>query len=368
MSVQSNLFINRPVRRTPSTSTFNSTNSAPPRMQPSDPHYHPAGPPRTYARSFSTLPVIPASPRESQNVYETEPPESVLKFPMPVVYPPPIEYSPFEPPQDAADEMPEHRRTSSIISRTDSVRTELTYLTADNTNSLQSRRRTMDGTSVRRRSALHQDNTDYMRGSKLNVASRFKASIETLISKSSQLSSVAAAKWTLLVLHFRQPTSMIPRDQERRPMWDINGKPSEVLFWTGFIAPWCWLVGGWMLARNGQTMLEGRSSSEKGPVLPLTSREADLRASQRRAGAPGSLWSKTKVSSAEVWASLRGGGARDGAGGWPRRLRLRGDSTTTAQRALMDPWVSRCRVAAVVSGMIILALCIVALVVLIRAL
>ena len=35
-----------------------------------------------------------------------------------------------------------------------------------------------------------------------------------------------------------------------------GSKPSEFLFWTGFIAPWCWLIGGWMLANDGYPVVE----------------------------------------------------------------------------------------------------------------
>jgi len=121
-----------------------------------------------------------------------------------------------------------------------------------------------------------------------------------------------------------------------------------------------------MLSRSGQTEVEGFSAGEKGTTLPLTSRSLGQPTDRQRGGSRASLslWERAKASSAEVFASLKGNQSHEDNEERLRELYLQGDLPS---QTFLDPWVSRCRVAAIVSGMLILALCIVALVVLIRA-
>lgn len=345
------------------------------------------GPSRSYNRSFSALPVIPASPRESQNVYEPEPMDAVLKFPLPVVYPPPIEYSPFADPDEEGIEEPRlsmaHSKTPSVLTRSESVRTELTYLTAD--GSEPSRRSRPDGAARvagRRSVVIESGVAEHDHSEKLGMAARVKASIETLMSKSSKPASATKPN---------KPASARSKAAREffsnaRSPWAIQGKPSEVLFWTGFIAPWCWLIGGWMLSRSGQTKAPGlRSGAREGPILPIhreperqqekptadsqpqqqpQEQEPNTKARRKGKGVLTFL-EHAKNSSAELLTSLRGHGAQQENASRLRPLHLRGDVMTDTR---LDRWVIRCRVAAVVSGMFILALLIVALIVLARAL
>ncbi|KAH8112367.1 hypothetical protein DFH11DRAFT_1511717 [Phellopilus nigrolimitatus] len=401
-SAQSNLFINRPVRRTPSTSTFNSAHSTAPRS-PEDTNG--TSPSRTYAnpRSFPALPVIPASPRESQNVFEPDPvPLDVsersptLTFPLPAGYPPAMEYAAFQPPEEQdLGEMtfppPRvsilHSRTPSLLSRSESVRTELTYLTAQDSAAASRRASAAPGEDIeaaRRRSPLVDGDTTLVDPStkRPSTAARLKASIDTFLKSPRKVPEAPTAesahpseKW-FAQLHANLKTHAPWR----------GGKPAEVLFWTGFLAPWCWLIGGWMLARSGHTMAEGLPSGAKeGPILPVhnpssphlqshheKSREQTPGLPSEKNGAPAastSMWEAAKNSSADLLASLRGDRAREDADSRSksRQGQIRGDVSMLVETR-MDPWVSRCRVAAVLSGMLILALCIVALIVLVRSL
>ncbi|KAH9912454.1 uncharacterized protein B0H18DRAFT_1127142 [Fomitopsis serialis] len=51
-----------------------------------------------------------------------------------------------------------------------------------------------------------------------------------------------------------------------------------VLFWLGFMGPWCWLIGGWMLTTEGELEPEFRRDADaKGAILPQAARAKALR-------------------------------------------------------------------------------------------
>jgi len=212
-------------------------------------------------------------------------------------------------------------------------------------------------------------------------------------------------------------------------------KPSELLFWAGFLAPWCWLIGGWMLRRDGhavdggynekrtvaptEALAERRGEKDTAPntrrsrntnddvdernryttatniaVVPSTrtsisdDRPDSAGAKMDSAGANkdsagekmpvaqdeakhgfSAAWESAKNSSAEILEALRGprlGDSQDTEAtlrpGLPQESRLSVMSTTR-----IDPWIARCRVAAALSGLVLLALCIAAIVELVRA-
>ncbi|OCB88292.1 hypothetical protein A7U60_g4594 [Sanghuangporus baumii] len=457
-SAQSNLFIHRSVRRTPSASTLNSGYSV--SRSPDDPNVpHSTSPSRSYgpSRTVVALPVIPASPRESQNVFEQDPislEEASKAYPMPVVYPRP-EYSEYQQQEeqdlgetlstlrfavprhltdrnvleeeDLGDGWPSrnsypHSQTPSLLARSESVRTELTYLTAQD-SAPNSRRASyvspgeLEGGRRHRLQSTDADTTLVNTSSKPSPVARLKASIDTLLSKSPKMrkspgginnSPTVDASSTLSVplklakvlSEMKLLSEQMKEEVKKGAPWsEGEGKqPAKVLFWTGFLAPWCWLIGGWMLARSGETMAEGLPRGAKEPELPLHNTSGlQLQLRQQRSreirNAPdtekqsseqqhSSIWQAAKNSSVELLDSLRG---------LPRRADQEGNvnadksvmSSKSTVRAVVlhgdvpipilitprvDPWVTRCRVAAVVSGMFILALCIVALVVLVRAL
>ncbi|KIK99551.1 hypothetical protein PAXRUDRAFT_498154 [Paxillus rubicundulus Ve08.2h10] len=121
----------------------------------------------------------------------------------------------------------------------------------------------------------------------------------------------------------------------------------QVLFWVGFIAPWCWLIGGWLVppkpsARHG---FQNGASGGSG-LLPLwTGKSTSTQgfdASKIQHGYPfvaPSVLSLTPPSYTHVVL------------------------TPKPSRGVRNPWVRRCRVAAFTSGVIIVAAFVVALVV-----
>ncbi|KAF9777517.1 hypothetical protein BJ322DRAFT_571034 [Thelephora terrestris] len=50
-----------------------------------------------------------------------------------------------------------------------------------------------------------------------------------------------------------------------------------VLFWVGFIAPWCWLVGGWMPPRGVSPEDEMKYAKLKGEASMVCKREGSTR-------------------------------------------------------------------------------------------
>lgn len=439
-SVRSNLFINRSVRRTGSTSTLNSGQSSI-SHSPEDL----STPLRVHARPYPALPVIPASPRESQNVFEAEPipfQDSSITFPpyteMQFGYPVEQDISEdlstprFANPRHLSEAYTERgqdigdassSRTPSLLARSESVRTELTYLTAQDS-----------AIGSRRASAVQGDleageTTLVDHDKKSSPIARLKASFETLLPKVRRVPgqnspvaiaasvhsiSQASTKW-LSQAHsnLKERASAPLRASTEQGDGTEKGKPAEILFWTGFLAPWCWLIGGWMLAHSGQTIIErmpnnnnnsnattsdnsdgrsatelhrqlreqrscelaglstpiGRALSEKGSKSRLAARSVN---SDRRKSSS-TLWTAAKNSSADLLASIRGDRTQEDRLSTRKLHPIALDPEAAVHhphvmQPRLDPWVTRCRVAAIVSGMFILALCIVALVVLVRSL
>ncbi|KAH7882974.1 hypothetical protein F5I97DRAFT_160243 [Phlebopus sp. FC_14] len=102
----------------------------------------------------------------------------------------------------------------------------------------------------------------------------------------------------------------------------------RMLFWFGFIAPWCWLIGGWLVASKKRQNL-GRGGS----LLPL--------------------WTGRSMQSVETVKFQHGYPFVA-----PSVLTLTPPSYTRViltpkhSRETKNPWVRRCRVAAITSGII----------------
>lgn len=434
-SVRSNLFINRSVRRTGSTSTLNSGQSLV-SHSPEDL----SSPLRIQSRPV--LPVIPASPRESQNVFEAESipfPDSSITFPTSAYtttqYAYPAEQDigeqlstpRFADPHHLSEYYREHGRdigdgssssTPSLLTRSESVRTELTYLTAQDSAAGSRRASGVPGDQEAG------DGTLVDHDKKSSPIARLKASFETLLPKVRRIPgptspvqlaasvhsvSQASTKWISQAhSNLKERASAPWRAGTEQDAGTEKGKPAEVLFWTGFLAPWCWLIGGWMLARSGETIIERQPSEATTKVDGVDAREAtDLHrqlreqrsrelaglstpigralsekgsrgrmarsvTSERRKSAS-SLWTAAKNSSADLLTSIRGDRTQEDRMSTRKLHPIALDPEAAMDQPhviqpRLDPWVTRCRVAAIISGMFILALCIVALVVLVRSL
>lgn len=120
---------------------------------------------------------------------------------------------------------------------------------------------------------------------------------------------------------------------------------ARTLFWLGFIAPWCWLIGGWLVkAKNNNSY--GRSGS----MMPLwtgkNARTVDsFKMQPLHHGYP--------FVAPSVQSLMPPSYSRGMHSAHPRGPFLMARS----------PWIRRCRVAAAVSGIVIMLLFIVALVV-----
>ncbi|KAI0717907.1 hypothetical protein C8T65DRAFT_737706 [Cerioporus squamosus] len=142
-----------------------------------------------------------------------------------------------------------------------------------------------------------------------------------------------------------------------------------VLFCVGFIMPWCWLIGGWLLTSDGEVQEE-----ERGPVLPLWHKRQTppplVKASEeeRKADTDVPAASATdknmgeKRAKASSWYPLLAPSLesltppnKDAAS--TRRLKR---CLPTTRRT--DPWIRRCRAAAAVSGILLFAACIIAII------
>ncbi|RPD61682.1 hypothetical protein L226DRAFT_395861 [Lentinus tigrinus ALCF2SS1-7] len=147
-----------------------------------------------------------------------------------------------------------------------------------------------------------------------------------------------------------------------------------ILFCVGFIMPWCWLIGGWLLTSDGEVQEE-----ERGSVLPLwhkrqtppakvvTERPLVKADGKGRADTDATAGKEVgeKKAKSSSWYPLVAPSLesltppnKDIRDTTPTR-RLKGCFRCTRRT---DPWIRKCRVAAAVSGILILAACVVAIV------
>ncbi len=159
-----------------------------------------------------------------------------------------------------------------------------------------------------------------------------------------------------------------------------------VLFWAGFVAPWCWLIGGWLLSRAGEAF----EPEGAGPLLPLWRRGSGSGRGKHVAVDCGDGYGESDHQHAAAGGVFCGGGGAHEFGGAAEHKRMQvtswyplfapsveslapstrsHGSAHKVRRHLyghgsrgVDPWIARCRVAAAVSGVFIFAGFIVAMV------
>jgi len=113
-----------------------------------------------------------------------------------------------------------------------------------------------------------------------------------------------------------------------------------VLFWVGFLAPWCWLVGGWMPPKD--TPLHENEMKEE-ELKEKVSADVDRGAtSQGREGGGLRKWVLPDPSSSF--------GATARAPSTSSTTTLCSRDVEEAKIAVVDPWVRRCRIASIVGG------------------
>lgn len=117
---------------------------------------------------------------------------------------------------------------------------------------------------------------------------------------------------------------------------------ARTLFWVGFIAPWCWLIGGWLVKakKNGK---HGRS----GNMLPLWTGKSAQTAGSFKMQPLQHGYPFVAPSAQDLMPPS-----------FSRAVHPRGPFLMAR-----SPWIRRCRIAACISGIVIMLLFIVALVV-----
>ncbi|KAH7106893.1 hypothetical protein BKA62DRAFT_667998 [Auriculariales sp. MPI-PUGE-AT-0066] len=137
-------------------------------------------------------------------------------------------------------------------------------------------------------------------------------------------------------------TAILPREPSHT---------ARLMFWVGFIAPWCWLLGGW---------LHGQLGDDKRTILPLHPSISYVQHSHRRSSRY-SQGTPTPVSTCQrSVVDPRLAGSDECLLREPSKVT---HSTLHAQKKLQsymcqvlqcaDPWVRRCRIAAIVSAILI---------------
>lgn len=158
-------------------------------------------------------------------------------------------------------------------------------------------------------------------------------------SRSSSSSSYVGRRWTTSLSFGSDLLNFQTKSRESQKS-QSQTTPACLLFWLGFVAPWCWMIGGWMLTRGGKTRAQEGSSGGRFRPLLLP------------------LWNSRKTSE----KGIEGGKVQEGytlGKGYPfvapsvdTLARSNDDHKTQSQTAPneLDPWVRRCRKASVVSG------------------
>lgn len=382
------LFINRQlnvsrIRPSPSVSSFTSTRSSPlpnsTRNGANDPTPNSTGydadadspfPPRKPLRSFSHLPIIPASPRVSRNVTEgtgTTLPYTSHKNGTQSLF----NYDDFPMPPTS-----DRNETMSLVSQSESVQTELTYLTAQ--DSIVEEARTPNDNRRSRHSAAFPLASPLRKSSKPTLSARGKASARTLLLKSRILTLPTQKLIRGLKQHVPDFTSVPTKWRNGEP------GPAEILFWMGFfLGPWCWLIGG-LPPRDGNNGANASESETQPTGIPGPSNSPLVLPLWRSGRAPAaddpglfkkamnslgiSSGSRTQVASTTLNPPSQPEVSQRSRPKPVKKIRLRGKQSLQKSSNKPDPWILRCRIAAMISAILMITVMILAIIVLSRSL
>ena len=150
-----------------------------------------------------------------------------------------------------------------------------------------------------------------------------------------------------------------------------------ILFWAGFVAPWCWLIGGWLIA-EGRWEASGkaraalplwrprkrhtytRSQRRKGKMVARDVEKAAPKEEEeevpRRGGWTSVSWNPF-APRASVLIAAQTGTSADGSAAQKEKV------VTIVKPYSAEVWVYRCRLAAVISAVMLLTALIVTLVI-----
>ena len=135
-----------------------------------------------------------------------------------------------------------------------------------------------------------------------------------------------------------------------------------LLFWAGFLAPWCWLIGGWLIA-EGRWEESGKARAALPLWRPRTKKDlekggTDVTAPRRRC--KWTSWNPFTPRASTLLATLPGGGTESEDGGAPAQKEK---VVTFVKPYSAEVWVYRCRLSAVISAVMLLTALIVTLVI-----
>ena len=142
---------------------------------------------------------------------------------------------------------------------------------------------------------------------------------------------------------------------------DTKVNSACVLFFVGFIAPWCWLIGGWYLSKGGE--MESGMSRPQTFELSSWSQKRDSKDNGSRkhsrvpSGFTAKLWNPLVANAESSKDTLPAPATSKHAYhrsqlSWDRG-RGKFTSIKVVDNTPIDPWVKRCRLAAYISGCIL---------------
>jgi hypothetical protein len=149
--------------------------------------------------------------------------------------------------------------------------------------------------------------------------------------------------------------SVCPKIRELRLR--ISATPACWLFWAGFVAPWCWMIGGWYYTIRGPAAPPSGKDGKKELLLPMW-------VTDKRGGEGGRVTEKDGVSRGPClgYPFVTPPGADKN--GSKTSVSSRTPPTIRAKKPrVLDPWIFRCRTAALTSGVAIIMAFVVAFIV-----
>jgi hypothetical protein len=169
------------------------------------------------------------------------------------------------------------------------------------------------------------------------------ASITSRARTTSTVSESLARNWRRSGQYCGNAMASFPKLRESRFHKTIT--PACWMFWLGFVAPWCWILGGWYFTIRGETRPASSRTTRKKLPLPSWIMEKKVTGgaelSEKEAALNG-IWFgypyvTPSVNSLPLHSSVR-------------------TAKQTPTPSVLDPWIFRCRFAAwTMAGLLIIA-------------
>ncbi|KAL4250993.1 hypothetical protein ABKN59_006577 [Abortiporus biennis] len=133
------------------------------------------------------------------------------------------------------------------------------------------------------------------------------------------------------------------------PKKNNNINSACILFWVGFIAPWCWLIGGWYLSTSGEMKPSGQFLDSVRLRWPRDKKHGSLSTTNPYLSTTRTIgrdrttaMGRVKAQWSKVWDPLFANSKET--------LPLSQSTSLAFGERRLDPWVARCRVAAIYIG------------------